>query len=74
VPIYENISDAKMVKELMPATPPQTTEIDILSVSGVNETGKAGVFYQPKEARVIIELSHRIAWANSDAVAYTVTS
>lgn len=73
VPIHENITEAKTVRELA-QNPSITTEVTILPGSGDNDTGKPGVTYQPTEARGINEISNKVAWTNEDVVAHTVTS
>jgi plastocyanin len=71
VAIYENVSEAKTVKEELQArlNPPQTTKIEILEGSGSND---AGISYKPERATGTIEVSNRVVWTNGEAVAHTV--
>jgi plastocyanin len=73
VDIYDNITEARTIRELQEAmlNPPETGAVQI--VEGASNQEQETNFL-PKEARGVIEISSKVQWINHDSVAHTVTS
>lgn len=76
VEIYQNITNARTIKELLASrlNPPSLTIIEISEGAATNATGHRKDYFEPQVTRAVLELSNKVVWVNKDSVGHTVTS
>jgi plastocyanin len=73
IQIYDNITNARTIKELLEANlnPPLITEVEIVRGAAEQTSVKS---YRPENARGTLEINNKVEWTNNDVAAHTVTS